>query len=238
MRYWDGSRWTDHTAPMPPTEFQDPTAERQRIKAELRADRAASRAEQRTERAAARAEQARAEAEQYGDLVLTDSFAGRTIRLYSRGYVRVTLLIAHSGAPFERLHAVEFSGDVQKKRGLSRGAIAVATGGVNLMTSNKRGDLWLSITTDRTTRVLHVEPPTAHEIRSGRKIASAGEALLAGPLPTREQPPPPPPPSSSSSAAGPNDVKARLVHVDALLAQGVISPDEHRAQRQRILDEL
>jgi len=74
---------------------------------------------------------------------MTDAVrAGKSVRLYEKGYVRVGGAIFRSGASFERLLGISGSADVAKKTGLGRVAGFALTGGLNIMlTPNKRGDL-------------------------------------------------------------------------------------------------
>jgi hypothetical protein len=62
----------------------------------------------------------------------------------------------------------------------------------------------------------------------------------SGQIPPSLQMPPeagagtPPPPSAGT----PDDVTARLKRVDDLAAQGLLTEEEHREQRQRIIDSI
>lgn len=80
---------------------------------------------------------------------------------------------------YERLLAIEATSDVSKKTGLGRGTAAVATLGVNLIvTSNRRGDAYLTIRTDRKTHVLHVDSPSASDLKSAKGLEVAGRSLI------------------------------------------------------------
>ena len=57
--------------------------------------------------------------------------------------------------------------------------MAGATMGLNLMTTpNKRGDIYLTITTERTTHMIHMSPPTERDLKAMHKISSAGQGVL------------------------------------------------------------
>jgi hypothetical protein len=50
--------------------------------------------------------------------------------------------------------------------------------------------------------------------------------------------PPPMPASSPVTGASPSDITGRLKRLDELRAQGLLTEEEHREQRQRIIDEI
>lgn len=137
--------------------------------------------ERRDARLARDAEETRREAGEhraYGNKVADEQFGGRRVRIYGRGYVRVSRALFGSGAQFERLRSIEASSDVSKKTALGRGVAAVGTGGLNLMGSNKRGDVYLTIQTDSDTYVLHADPPTAMNLKAVKKLEAAGLAAI------------------------------------------------------------
>ena len=94
-----------------------------------------------------------------GQAVVSASFGGKNVTIYERGFVKVAGLLSLS-APPEKLLTIEATSDVGKKSGPGRAAGAMMTGGLNLLTSNKRGDVYLLISTDKNTYVLHETPPT------------------------------------------------------------------------------
>jgi len=115
-------------------------------------------------------------AETYGPKVEDAVFGGRRVRIYGKGFVRVNAPFRGKNANYQRLVAIEASSDVSKKTGLGRAVGAVATQGVNLLGSNKRGDVYLTITTDYETYVLHEDPPTAMNLRTVKRLEAAGNA--------------------------------------------------------------
>jgi hypothetical protein len=86
-----------------------------------------------------------------GEPVCQGSVGMRSVTIYSNGYVRVGML---GGGQIEKLIAIEYSANVQKKSAAGRGAAAVLTGGLNLLGSKQRGDVWLTIVSERTTYTL------------------------------------------------------------------------------------
>ena len=113
----------------------------------------------------------------YGRLVMSSTFAARTIRLYSNGYVQIGIFAKN--ASFEKLLGISGSANVAKKTGIGRSAGALLTGGANLLTSNKRGDVYLTIITDTKTYAFD-ETPGIDGIQRMNKLVTAGESILKG----------------------------------------------------------
>lgn len=169
----------------------DPTkekekAERQQLRIEAKEKRAAIRqekAEKRRSELEAQAEKRKAqearELDLFGKKVIQEMCAGKTVRIYDKGYVRVSGLFGGNGAVFEKLKAISGSADVAKKTALGRTVMAGATMGLNLVTTpNKRGDIYLAITTERTTHMIHMSTPTERDLKAMHKISSAGQGVL------------------------------------------------------------
>ena len=118
------------------------------------------------------------ELEHFGRKMLEETCAGKLVRIYEKGYVRVSGIFLKDGAVFEKLIAIESSADVAKKTALGRTIMFGATMGLNMLTPNKRGDMYLTIATDRTTHMLHMSPPTERELKAMHKIATSGQGVL------------------------------------------------------------
>jgi ribosomal protein L7/L12 len=108
---------------------------------------------------------------------MSSTFAARTIRLYSNGYVQIGIFAKN--ASFEKLLGISGSANVAKKTGIGRAAGALLTGGANLLTSNKRGDVYLTIITDTKTYAFD-ETPGIDGIQRMNKLVTAGESILKG----------------------------------------------------------
>lgn len=182
---------------------------------------------------------AAAEIANYGREVAKEAFGGRTVRIYDKGYVRVAVLMFGSSARFERLIAIDASADVSKKSGLGRGAAAVATMGVNLLGSNKRGDVYLTIATDVTTHVLHEDPPTAIGLKTVKKLEAAGRAVLQTGSPRPVGPEQPsvtlPQADVAPSTTRETPTAQKLRELADLLDEGLVSADEYEKLRAKLL---
>jgi hypothetical protein len=170
------------------------------------------------------------EFQRYGRILADDLFGMRTVRIYEKGYVRVSLPLMGSKAKFEKLVAIEASSDVTKKTGLGRGMAAVATGGLNMLSPNKRGDVYLTITTENHAHVLHEDPPTSANLKTAKKLESVGQSVIKSEASG----------VSSDEVPGPvqRSVADRLRELQQLHDDGLISSEEHQAQRDRLLRDL
>ena len=188
-----------------------------------RQDRAAARVEKHV---AKLAEQRRLD-DEYGEKVEDQLFGFTRVRLYAKGFTRVGVI----NPPYEELLSIEFDADVQKKRGLTRAAGFFATGGLNMLASNQRGDLYLTITTRLKTHALHVSPPSPGIVRAGKMLAARGQALLASPEPGHTVAAP----ETSSPVGLPEE---RLRGLAQLQRDGLLSEEEYEEARLRILRSL
>lgn len=186
--------------------------------------------EKRAAKEAAKQEKARRNAieaaelqEKCGDVVISSTFKTSVITIYSKGYVSVSGGMGlFKGTP-EKLQGIDFVADITKKSGLGRGAAAVLTGGLNLLSSNKRGDAYLTIVTDRTTHSLRVEAPYATDMKNGHAIASAGQALLnASGIAT-------------VTVTNDSDIAGQLEKLSNLHKKGILSDDEFAAAKSKLL---
>ena len=117
--------------------------------------------------------------ELYGRKVIEEMCAGKWVRLYDKGFVRVSGLFLKDRAIFEKLTAISSSADVAKKTALGRIIMFNLTMGLNVLTTpNMRGDFYLTINTDRTTHMLHSSPPTEEDLKAMHKITTAGQGVL------------------------------------------------------------
>lgn len=114
-----------------------------------------------------------------GPLIANESFGSKTIRFYEKGYVTVTTNLMKEKQP-EKLLDVLLSTEIAKKSGAGRLVAGVMTSGLNLvMSSNMRGDIYLSLTTNVTTHMIHVPTPSPSNLKSARKIEAVAQSLIS-----------------------------------------------------------
>lgn len=170
--------------------------------------------------------------ERYGKQTASHPFGAKWVYIYAKGFVQVKDLVApKSSAPVERLMAIDSQADVTKKTGLGRGAGAVVTLGVNLSSSNMRGDVYLSIATESTTHSLRASPSTA-SVKAAKALEMAGRAALmsAGA-------------SAASATAAPAAAQApdaldQLKKLADLHSAGVLTDEEFATKKADLLDRM
>lgn len=151
-------------------------------------------------------------------------FGGKTIRFYQNGYVSLGFIGA--GEP-EKLLAIDVNVDVQKKTGLGRAIVGVATVGLNVATtSNMRGDIWVSITTDKKMHMLHTTPPSESSVKSARKIEALAKACLSGTTGIAER---------RVSEIKDSDLAEQISKLKALRDSGALSEQEFVAAKAKLL---
>lgn len=166
--WWTGSEWTFPATPATPVVV----AEKKAAKEAANAAKEQAKAEQKEEKDAAFADDlARA-----GALIASGTFGGKTIHIHRNGYVRVAMFMRQS-VKFQKLIGIETSADITKKTGAGRAAGAALTMGMNLMSSNKRGDVYLTIVTEETAYALH-DTPSMGSPMTAHKLAAAGSAVI------------------------------------------------------------
>lgn len=180
-----------------------------------------------------------------GEEVLSLPFGMKTVTLYRNGYVRVGGAFLTGKAPYERLLSIEAASDVGKKSGLGRGLAGVVTVGASLALSpNKRGDLFLTIVTDKNVYSLHEDPPTKLSMKTMHKLEVTGRALIenaTGETPSTSLTPPPGSPAASPAASVPTPsatVAQRLQELGELRDSGTVTDEEYDTMRARILADL
>lgn len=175
--------------------------------------------------------------EQYGKKIVEEVCAGKCVRIYDKGFVRVSGAFLREQAPFEKLLGISGSADVAKKSALGRTLAAGATMGMSwALSPNKRGDLYLTIATDKTTHMLHMSPPTKQDLQAMHKIETSGQAVLsmvaqvAQPVTNQVATPP--------SETGGGSVVAELQKLAELRASGVLTESEFETLKQQVIGGL
>lgn len=176
--------------------------------------------------------------EKYGRLISDEIFFAKRIRLYSKGFIRVG---STSNAPYEKLLGISGSVDATKKTALGRSlAFGLTMGYSYLLNPNdKRGDVYLTIVTDKKTHALHQSPPSAKAIQAMHQLVTAGEAILKSQaFSTHIQPMDSRPVTdgiSANTGGSVDDLLSRLQQLGDLHASGVVSDDEFSQLKEKIM---
>lgn len=205
------------------------------VKEQARAEKSADRkAESAAKRAALearvqarkddRAKQVAENLKAYGKEISRDVLGGKIVKFYDKGYVSVS---AWGGGEPEKLIDVTATADVSKKTGLGRAVVGVATVGLNIgATSNMRGDIYVSIVTEKTTHMIHVTPPSESSVKTARKIEATGKGLITKLSHS---------PASTSVAASSSDLTTQLTKLVELHAAGVLTDEEFANAKAKII---
>ena len=174
------------------------------------------------------------ELEDFGHEIQSGSFGGKTVQIFSKGYVRVSTMFGSDG--HQKLLSIEDSSNVQKKSALGRTAGGVFTLGMSVALSpNKRGDLFLVIVTDKRTYTLTQDPPTAGGMKSSKALAAAGRAVLSTLEREHESQQTPVESQASSGDASP---ASKLREAAALHQDGILTDDEFAEIKARLLGQI
>lgn len=180
---------------------------------------------------------------EFGRELLNVVFAGKIVRLYDGGYVRICMTFpgktVMNSTPFERLLAVSHSGDVTKKSGLGRTVAAGLTLGANLLTPSNRGDLFISLVTEANTHLLHTSRPTKEDLGSINQIVAVANLILeSNRSQTTDQ-------QGFPSEVNPNGIQegsslaSELKNLAELKMKGLLSDAEFETVKARLLgDEI
>ena len=193
--------------------------------AQAKADSKQAKVAARSEKQAAKAAEERANLEKYGKRVADETIQSgiwlSNISIYDKGYVKVS-------GRYEKIRGI--SGDVQvsKKTGIGRGAVALATFGVNLALANsQRGRIHLTIVTDAQTHVFSTDQVSDSAIKSYQNLLATGTAIMEM---LRQQANLPA--SSSSSTEG---VTEKIRQLSEFREQGILSEAEFTAAKAKLL---
>lgn len=166
----------------------------------------------------------------YGQVMAQGHFGTRYVTIYSKGFVKVSTGMGLFKGEVEELLDIFGETDVNKKTGLGRAAGAVFTMGANLMLSpNQRGNLYLSIATNKQTHSLFWERPDATSIKILNRLVSAGKAAIASKTASGGAASTPP------SGDGSNDIEEKLQRLADLFDKGLLDEAEFKASKAKLL---
>lgn len=169
--------------------------------------------------------------EKYGQVVVSSPFATKWITIYSKGYVKVSSGMGALKGDVEKLLDIFGETDITRKSGLGRTAGAVLTLGANVLLSpGQRGNVYLTIATDRNTHSIMWTRPTALSIRTMNEIVSAGKAAMARAGASLDS-------VSNASSQNQNapDLASQLASLAQLRDSGVLSEEEFEKAKGKLL---
>jgi hypothetical protein len=164
---------------------------------------------------------------QAGQVVASERFKLDWITIYSEGFVTVSMGLGLVKSDPEKLIDIWGETDVTKKTGLGRALGAVATSGASLIfASNQRGNIYLTISTDKQIHSIVMENSRVDDVKRLNKIVSAGKSVLKSHFAIEER---------HSEATRPRDLSEQLERIIKLRDDGILSEEEFTMAKGKIL---
>ena len=168
--------------------------------------------------------------EKYGKQVARGIIQATIIELYEKGFVRVAHyrgLVGELVGDFEKLVGIDGSdGNVQKKSAGGRAAGALMTGGLNMLSSNIRGDLILTVVTDNQVHSISTQVGSSSTLEDIQTLVTAGKALLAN----RERAE-----KTAFTDANTGSLAGELEKLLELHKSGALSDDDFQRAKEKLL---
>ncbi len=114
----------------------------------------------------------------YGTVVANESFGLYKVRIFSDGYIQISKGLGLFKGSIEKLLEIEGESQITKKSALGRGLAGVVTLGKNQLAPNQRGNLIMTITTDKVVHVLIEDLPQKQWIVSMNKLVAVGKSVI------------------------------------------------------------
>ena len=165
--------------------------------------------------------------ETYGDPIARGRIGVFVVELYGKGFVRVlTAQGSKMVGDYEKLVAIDGSdSNVQKKSAAGRAAGAMLTGGLNMLSSNVRGDLILILVTDKKTHTISTQVPDKYELEVFHTLRTSAQAILSA--------------NNEADADQTDNASADTVSAIEKLAEmhatGVLTDEEFSQAKQKLL---
>jgi hypothetical protein len=163
-----------------------------------------------------------------GKPVLSTLFGLTSITIFENGYVVI-------GSGFDalpgKLISIQGHADITKKTAVGRtvaslGLIAIGTLPLNIYAPSRRGDLTLTIVTDRETKVLHVGYASDIALEALRKLDAVGNAIISGNKNTG---------ASQNTRVADASLSAEILKLNQLYEAGILTQEEFTAAKSKLL---
>jgi len=164
----------------------------------------------------------------YGTVVANESFGLYKIRIFSDGYIQISKGLGMFKGSIEKLLEIEGESQLTKKSGLGRGLAGIVTLGKNQLAPNQRGNLILTITTDKVVHVLIEDLPQKQWIVSMNKLVAVGKSVIKKGTSSE---------ATVTSKGSPNSqsLAQQIRELSELKDAGVISQKEFESAKQKLL---
>lgn len=163
-----------------------------------------------------------------GKPVLSTLFGLTLITIFENGYVSIGL---GSDALPDKLISIQGHADITKKTAVGRtvaglGLIWIGSLPINIYAPSRRGDLTLTIVTDRETKVLHVGYASDIALEALRKLDAVGNAIISGNEKNR---------ASQNTRITDESLSAEILKLNQLYEAGILTQQEFTAAKSKLL---
>lgn len=170
----------------------------------------------------------REQRDRYGNVLLIEKFAKKKIKIFENGYVSV------DGKSPEKLVSADGSADVTKKTGAGRavgGVAAIVAGSpIGSPYNNRRGDVYLTLSTEAAVHALSIDLKNAHSAENpvqvmNKILATCKRVISVNGVSN---------PKHDEVPVGPG-LASQLSSLNDLFQSGVLSEDEFNSAKAKIL---
>ena len=164
-----------------------------------------------------KAEAERAHREKYGKPIASGAFGWTLIEVFKTGHVRI------SGGATHELYGIEFTDLSRQKNQIGRVVGFLGTGGLNMATSTRKGEAYLSISTASGVRTVKTSEARPSDIETANKLVAASKSVVARKTQATE-------PSTSSGS-----LSNELEKLSTLREEGTLTDEEFAAAKKKLL---
>lgn len=155
--------------------------------------------------------------EKYGKPIASGAFGWSLVEIYKSGHVRI------SGGAMLELRGIELTDLSTRKNQIGRVVGFLGTGGLNMATSTRKGEAFLTISTGSGIKTLKTSEVRPADIETANKLLSASKAVIA----EKSQ--------SAVSSMSSDSLSAELERLSALYKGGTLTEDEFAAAKKKLL---
>jgi hypothetical protein len=164
----------------------------------------------------------------YGTVVANESFGLYKIRIFSDGYIQISKGLGMFKGSIEKLLKIEGESQLTKKSGLGRGLAGIVTLGKNQLAPSQRGNLIMTITTDKVVHVLIEDFPKDIYIKSMYRLVAVGKSVIKKDEPSETT-------ATAKDSPQSQSLAQQIRELSELKDAGVISEKEFESAKQKLL---
>ena len=164
----------------------------------------------------------------YGTVVANEKFGLHKVRIFSDGYIQITSGLGLFKGTIEKLLEIEGEAQISKKTGIGRGVAGIVTLGANQLVPNQRGNLIMTITTDKQVHVLIHDMPFAVYIQNMHKLVAVGKSVIKESAHSE-------PTATHKDSPQSQSLAQQIRELSDLKDAGVISQQEFESAKQKLL---